>query len=163
MTNEELKEILLYNPDEGSFYIIRDSIPYRRVFPNEDGYIIFFRNSIRYKLRASRIAAELGWGTSLTKDKIVLHLNLDERDYRLKNLRIIPRKFRREIKEAQRNLNGVLRLEPHRTNAYSYVLYWKEGNKERSAVIEDVVTAKRLLAKLQLKFSKILSKHCLFD
>lgn len=163
MIHEELKDALAYMPEDGAFYILKDSVPYRRIFPNEDGYLVFFKNSVRFKLRASKIAAELGWGTTLTKDKIVLHLNLDQTDYRLKNLRIVPRKFRKEIKEAQRNLNGILRIEPHKTDAYSYVLCWKEGSKERKVVVQDIILAKKMLAKLQLKFSKILSKHCMFD
>jgi hypothetical protein len=160
---EQLKDILLYEPEKGEFFLLKQGNIHRKLFPNEEGYLVFFKNSVRYKLRASKVAVELGWGTTLHKDKVILHLNLNERDYRLVNLRIITRKVRMLIREAQRNLEGGLRIETNPSRPYTYLIVWKEDKKERATLVQDIIVAKKLLTKMKLKYSKILSKYCVFD
>ena len=46
---------------------------------------------------------------------------------------------------------------------FTYVLIWKENSKDRILVVQDIVVAKRMLNKLQLKYAKILNRHCIFD
>ena len=38
-----------------------------------------------------------------------------------------------------------------------------EDNKQMQQVVQDVVVAKRLFTKLQLRFAKLLNKYCVFD
>jgi hypothetical protein len=97
------------------------------------------------------------------KDKVVLHKNLNENDYRYCNLKLISKKTQNSIKEAYRNLNGYLKLQPHPKDMFSYVLIWKENGKDKILVVQDIVVAKRMLNKLQLKYAKILNRYCVFD
>jgi hypothetical protein len=46
---------------------------------------------------------------------------------------------------------------------FSYVLIWKENGKDKILVVQDIVVAKRMLNKLQLKYAKILNRYCVFD
>ncbi len=158
-----LKELLLYCALEGEFYILKDDKPYRRLFPDADGYLIFYKKGKKYKLKANRVAIELGNNLIVPKDKVVLHRNLDYNDYRLQNLRLITRKAFNSVKEAQRNLGGALRIVPHYQDMFSYTLCWREEGKDRVLVVQDIVVVRRLYNKLQLKYAKILSKHCVFD
>lgn len=158
-----LKELLLYCALEGSFYILKDGKPFRRLFPNEDGYLVFYKAKRKYKLKANRIAIELGNDLVVPKDKVVLHRNLDSTDYRLQNLRLVTRLVFNKIKEAQRNLDGNLKIVPHHQDMFSYVLCWREDGKDRVLVIQDIVVARRAYRKLQLKYAKTLSKYCVFD
>lgn len=150
----------------GSFFLLKTTAggtTKRQIFPNDDGYLLFYREATKYKLKANRLALELGTGKQIDSNKLVLHKNLDVNDYRLQNLCAVTRTVYKKVKEAHRNLNGALKLVPHPTDAFSYVVQWKEDNKQMQQVVQDVVVAKRLFTKLQLRFAKLLSKYCVFD
>jgi hypothetical protein len=163
MNMTQLKEIIDYDIFEGSFFILKNNCRYRRIFPNEDGYLIFYKDSKRLKLKANKLAIELVQNIIVQKDKVVLHKNLDETDYRYINLKLISKKTYNSIKEAHRNLSGALKLNPHAKDVFSYLLTWKENSKDKILVVQDIVIAKRLYTKLQLKYAKILNRYCVFD
>ena len=162
---EELKlsEMLYYEILTGKFFIKKNGDLVREIFPNEEGYLLFYRQGKRLKLKANKVAIELTSIEKITEDQAVLHKNLDENDYRLQNLRVISRTAYLAVKEAQRNLSGALKLTPHPEDMFCYILNWKENSKDRRKVIKDIVIAKRTYNKLQLKYAKILSKYCIFD
>lgn len=163
MLQNELLEMLHYDLAIGAFYIKKNNKVVRRIFPNEDGYLIFYRSGKRLKLKANRIAMQIITNETISDKYTILHKNLDDNDYRLQNLKVISRVTYNNIKEAHRNLSGALRLQPHSSDVFSYVLNWKENGKDRVQVIHDIVIAKRLYNRLQLKYAKILSKYCVFD
>lgn len=163
MNITQLKEIIDYDIFDGAFYILKNNCRYRRIFPNEEGYLIFYKDSKRSKVKANKLVIELVQNIIVQKDKVVLHKNLDENDYRYINLKLISKKVYSTIKEAHRNLSGLLKLQPHPKDVFSYVLTWKENSKDKTLVVQDVVIAKRLYTKLQLKYAKILNKYCVFD
>jgi hypothetical protein len=159
----KVKELIDYDILEGIFFILKNNIRYRKIFPNEEGYIIFYKQSKRIKLKANKVAIELVQNIIVPKDKVVLHKNLNETDYRYCNLKLISKKIHNTIKESYRNLNGYLKLQPHPKDMFSYVLVWKENGKDKILVVQDIVVAKRMLQKLQLKYAKILNRYCVFD
>ena len=159
----EVKELIDYDILTGDFFILKNNSRYRKIFPNEDGYLVFYKNARRIKLKANKVAIELVQNIIVQKDKVVLHKNLDETDYRYCNLRLISKKIYNSIKEAHRNLSGYLKLQPHQKDMFSYVLIWKENSKDKIIVVQDIVVAKRMYNRLQLKYAKILSKYCIFD
>jgi hypothetical protein len=158
-----IKELIDYDMIDGSFFILKNNIRYRKIFPNEEGYLIFYKQSKRIKLKANKVAMHLVQNIIVPKDKVVLHKNLNESDYRYCNLRIISKKTYNSVKESYKNLNGCLKLQPHYKDMFSYVLIWKENGKDKILVVQDIVVAKRMLQKLQLKYAKILNRHCVFD
>lgn len=159
----QIKDLVDYDILEGSFFILKNNSRYRKIFPNEDGYLVFYKNARRIKLKANRVAIELVQDIVVQKDKAVLHKNLNDADFRYCNLRLISKKIFNSIKESHRNLSGYLKLQPHPKDMFSYVLIWKENGKDKIIVVQDVVVAKRMYNKLQLKYAKILSKYCVFD
>ena len=163
MTQIELIEILHYDLSVGAFYIKKNNKIVRRIFPTEEGYLIFYKNGKRLKLKANRVALQIISDINISDKQTVLHKNLDDSDYRLQNLKIVSRVVHNNIKEAHRNLTSALKLQPHASDVFSYVLSWKENGKDRIQVIHDIVIAKRLYNRLQLKYAKILSKYCVFD
>lgn len=163
MTQIELIEILHYDLSVGAFYIKKNNKIVRRIFPTEEGYLIFYKNGKRLKLKANRVALQIISDINISDKQTVLHKNLDDSDYRLQNLKIVSRVVHNNIKEAHRNLTSALKLQPHTSDVFSYVLSWKENGKDRIQVIHDIVIAKRLYNRLQLKYAKILSKYCVFD
>jgi hypothetical protein len=159
----QVKDLIDYDILTGDFFILKNNKRYRKIFPNEDGYIVFYKDSKRIKLKANKSAIELVQNIVVQKDKVVLHKNLNETDYRYCNLRLLSKKTYNSIKEAYRNLSGYLKIQPHQKDMFSYVLIWKESGKDRILVVQDIVVAKRMYNKLQLKYAKILNKYCMFD
>lgn len=159
----QINDLIDYDILTGDFFILKNNIRYRKIFPDEDGYIVFYKDNKRMKFKANKIAIELVQSIVVQKDKVVLHKNLDESDYRYCNLKLLSKKTYNSIKEAHRNLSGYLKLQPHQKDMFSYVLIWKENGKDRILVVQDIVVAKRMYNKLQLKYAKILSRYCVFD
>lgn len=117
--------------------------------------------SVKYKL--DKLAYYLWTGTFPSENSKILHKNLDETDNRAINLLEVPRTVYNKIKEAEKNLDYGIRIANHPTDQLSHVLYWYENGAEKMKVVEDIVVAKRLKTKLQLKYSKFLTKYCIFE
>ena len=63
------KDFLLYDMHEGLFYIVKSKDKpesKRQIFPDEEGYLTFFRQGKKYKLKANKAAIELGTGVDIT-------------------------------------------------------------------------------------------------
>lgn len=156
------KDFIAYNLHEGSFKIKRNA-KYKELLPKEDGYLYFFYSGKKYKVRASKLAYELGTGNQVPKGKQILHKNLNKTDLRLCNLTLVTNKQMNQINEAHRNLTSDLKMQPHKQDFFAYVITWVEGNQTRHKVVHDVVNAKNFYIKLQLKFAKILGKYLVLD
>lgn len=160
---ERLNELLDYNPETGKVTIKKSG---RTLTADTDGLVVIFDSKSCPKVRKhklERIAYFLAFSVAPREDQRVLHKNLDSEDNRMQNLTLVSRSVFRQIKEAHRNLTGGIHLVPHATDQFSYILKWFEDGLEKSKIIQDIVVARRQQLKLQLKYSKILTKFCLFD
>ena len=155
------KDFLTYDIYQGRFYT-KKTKP-KEVKPDEDGYLIFFAQGKRRKAKANKLAYELGTNTIIPKGSSILHRNLDKQDYRLCNLLLVPNQVMQTITEAHRNLAGDLKVQPHHTDMFSYVVTWVEHRQQKQKVLHDIATARRLLVRLQLKFAKTLGKYLVLD
>lgn len=117
--------------------------------------------SVKYKL--DKLAYFLWTGIFPSENSKILHKNLDDNDNRASNLVEVSRGTYNKIKEAEKNLDYGIRIGNHPTDQLSHILYWYENGAERFKVVGDIVVAKRLKTKLQLKYSKFLTKYCIFD
>ncbi len=156
-----------YNANEGTFFVIGTG---KQVIPDIDGFCWHYsklgtenNKTKTIKIKANRLACLLGFGKAVRKDQRILHRNLIESDCRLRNLQVIPRKLYLVIEEARVNLDSKLRLVAHPNDQFSYFLHYRSEGRDKRELILDIVIAKKRLNKLQLKYSKILSKYCLFE
>ena len=159
---ERLKEILKYDPVTGKVCTLKA----RALTADQNGLVIVFDNqakkpSTKYKLE--RVAYFLAHDFFPREDQKVLHKNLDTQDNRAKNLLLVSRSVFRQIKEAERNLEGAIKIIAHPVDMFSYILLWFDKGVERSRIFGDIGVARRYQVKLQLKYSKILTKYCMFD
>jgi len=159
---KRLKELLDYDPLTGRVTTKKG----RLLVPDDDGLVVVFDNlavkrSVRYKL--DRIAYALAFNKYPTVEQKVLHKNLDPTDNSMKNLTVVAKLTYRLINEARRNIEGGIKITPHPTDQFCYVLSWYSNNKEVQKTISDIGVARLEQLKLQLKYSKILTRHCVFD
>lgn len=158
---ETAKALLTYDPSSGNITIIKTG---RVLTADEYGSVLVYDPSIRksHKIKIGKLAYLMGYGILPEKDERVLHKNLDETDCSLKNLAIVTAQEYKEIKEAYRNLSSAIRYNQHPKDQYSYILHWYEDGFAKTQVIHDAVNVKRAELALRLRFSKILTKYCIF-
>lgn len=159
---QRLRELLEYDALTG---VVSRRKTKRKLVADQDGLVIIYDNSNKrsYKLKLDRIAYCLGYGAMPRAEQRVLHKNLDAEDNRLINLVLVSRATFLKIKEADKNLSGGIRMQAHNQDQFSYTVHWYEKSIEKQKVVSDIVLARRLMLKLQLKYSKILTKYCVFD
>lgn len=162
MKPERLKELLTYDPLSG---IVCSRKSNRRLIADYDGLVVIFDpiEKKSYKLKLDRIACTLAFGTPPSDNKRVLHKDLNVSDNSLKNLSVVSRSVFLAVKEAHKNLTQIIRLVQHPTDQFNYVVHWLDKGQERQKVVHDITEAKRLVLRLQLKYSKVLTRYCVFD
>ena len=153
----------MYNPQNGEVRVRKSN---KLLIPDEGGLVYVFDSqgvpkSVKYKL--DKLAYFLWTGIFPSESSKILHKNLDDNDNRAINLLEVSRGTYNKIKEAEKNLDYGIRIGNHPTDQLSHILYWYENGAERFKVVGDIVVAKRLKTKLQLKYSKFLTKYCIFD
>lgn len=161
ITPERLRELLSYDPSTGVIKTKRQRV----LTADHDGLVVVFdgisKKSIKMKLE--RIAYTLAFGVAPKETHRILHKNLDLNDNRLANLQQVSRELFIKIKEAHRNLSTGIKVVAHPTDQFSYNVFWYEQGVEKCKLIQDIGLARRFQVVLQLKYSKILTKYCLFN
>lgn len=162
MQLQRLQELVRYDPITGHLYNVKSS---RLMLPDNERCVSVHdpKTKQKSKIKVSKLCWMLGNAKVLRSDQRILHRNLKDDDYRLCNLLALPRSVFSQLTEAQRNLGGHLKLNPHPEDQLSYVLTWREAGVDRKEVVHDIVTARQKLLKLQLRCAKLLSKYCIFD
>jgi len=163
MELERLKQLLRYDTLSGCVYLRKNN---RKLLPDQAGSIVVYdgeseRKINRFKL--STVAYALGFDRFPSKNQKVLHKNLDTNDNRLNNLQLVSSSVFRQIREAHKNLTTGIRIVPHSEDQFAYYLVWFSEGEEKRKVFYDIGTARKAQLKLQLKYSKVLTKYCIFD
>lgn len=161
----KLREILNYDPLTGA---ITNKKTKRLLQADHDGLVVVFCANTdgikkKHKLKLDRIAYALAFGITPREDKRILHKNLDTSDNRLNNIDLVTRTVFLLVKEAHRNLTQCIKITNHPNDQFNYVVHWMEKNQEKQKVVHDITAARRIMLSLQLKYSKILTKYCVFD
>jgi hypothetical protein len=156
---------LLYDHIQGSFWRLKlDSVGNlqqdRRLFPNEEGNISYFCAATRkpVKRKASVLAWEILYNCS-ARDLYILHRDLDESNLKGSNLFALNRKEYIRYKDCLSNVQGAIRLHPHPTDAFSYIVYHRRGNKLKQNTFKDIVSALRFKKKMLLFSLKVLGRY----
>ena len=162
LSPERLREILDYNQVTGVVSVRKSKRP---LFASTDGSASFTDPQAKklVKMKLDKIAYVLAYGKYPRRDQRILHRNLNEDDNSLVNLMLVHRNAFLQIKEAHRNLTSALKMKLSEHDQMSYVVTWTDNGAVMTRVVDDIVPARKLMLKLQLKFSKILGKYCIFD
>lgn len=162
LTVERLRELLSFNPITGE--LVFNSTGSVKV-PSEEGYIEIYDKQLKknHKLKADKLCWALAHGIRPRKGQYILHKDFNEHNNKLNNLLLVSRLVYFQLKEAYRNMTSGIKITPHETDQFTYVVSWYSGNILHKKTIGDLILARRFMVKLQLKYSKILTKYCLFE
>lgn len=166
MTLTELLPYLKYNPSTGELSTECQNTKnkkIRKLVPDETNRLITTVNGYKLKIKADRLIWFITHGVLPAKSDVIFHKNLDETDNRLNNLVLLTSKEYSSIIEAMKNISGALKLLPHATDMFSYVLYYRLKGRLKSEVIQDITVAKKKLTRMQLKYVKLISKYTVSD
>lgn len=158
---QSINDVIEYDKFTGRFYAKTQKR--KELHVNEDLYILLHHKHKRWKVKASKLAYELGTQTKIPEGYVVLHRNLDKQDFRLCNLMLVPNTVMQQITEAHRNLSSDLKIAHHPKDIFIYVVSWVEQRQQKRKVVHDVVAARQLYTKLQLRYAKILGKYLVLD
>lgn len=153
-----LYSVLKYEASTGNLYVCSAG-KQRRLFPNESGMIDTTIQGKKLKSKLNKIIWELVHNKEVPIDHVVFHKNMQENDYRLSNLQLLPKKTYNTIMEAMKNLSGALRIIPHPTDAFSYILEFKDKGRQKREVLYDISVARKKLLKMQLRYIKIVGRY----
>ena len=95
----------------------------------------------------------------IAKGFVVYAKNLNNRDIKGINIGIVDRETYRSINDALKNTNGAIKATPHKTDAFSYVVRYRENGKNKSIITHDIIGAMKIKRKILLKSLKILEKY----
>lgn len=162
MQLDRVRELLSYEPLSGVVSVKRSNRP---LYADTAGYALVYDKLAKkqYKIKLDKLAFMLAFGKVPRKDQRILHKNMQEGDNRIVNLGLVSRSLFRQIKEAYRNLTEGIDIAPHEQDQFSFYLYWYEDGKKQRRIVEDIVSVRKLALRLKLRYSKLLSKYCVFD
>lgn len=152
-----------YNPNTGELFVLKNSKPYRKIYANEDDTVIISINKTQIKMKYDRLVWCIFHKVLLKPTEVVFHKDLDQNNNRINNLCIISKSLHAQILEAMKNLSGTLRLIPHQTDAFCYVLEYKDKGRLKREVISDIVIARKKLLKMQIRYIKFVSQYVLTE
>ena len=157
-----LYSVLKYEALTGNLYVCIGE-KQRRLFPNESGMIDTSIQGKKLKGKLNKIIWELVHKKPIPADHVVFHKNMQENDYRLLNLQLIQKSVYNTIIEAMKNLSGALRILPHPTDAFSYILEFKDKGRLKREVLYDISVARQKLLRMQLRYIKIVGRYVVTD
>ena len=158
---------LAYDYIEGKFYKIASLEP----FSIERELLADLNANLSYKCNISgalvkknaKILAYEVLHDCFVVGKTVYFKDLNTSNFKGSNLGCIRKEEYLRLKDALRNLNGFLKIVPHKTDAYVYVVKYRNNSKVCSIICHDIIQAHKIKRRIQIKSSKILSKYLTSD
>lgn len=130
------------------------------ILPDDTQDFNVLKDGVRVKMRYNKVVWFVVHGHIPEKDEFLWHKNLNTLDCRIENLRLLDRETHLKVKEAQRNLNQYLKYYKSKKDALSYILEYRINGRPKKEVHHDLGLVQRRFRRLQLIFTKVLSKYC---
>ena len=146
-----------FNHIEGKFYRIDND---KLLKIDDEGYLLY-RYNINERL-LKRKAINVAWEfmyEKIPEKKIIFPKDFNYKNCSGYNLICVSKKVFQTITDAYRNVNGEIKLIPHKTDMYSYVVKYRKNGTTSTIKYHDIVQALKTRDKLLLKSMKILGKY----
>lgn len=148
------------NQNIDEIHLFVDILTERELYVDETGYLSYKCNisGALVRKKAIILAFEVLHDT-LTTGKKTYFKDLNTNNYKGSNIGCVDKDEFVKIKDSLRNLNGFLKVQPHKTDAYVYVVKYRQSGRSCTKLCHDIVQALRFKRRILLKSSKILSKY----
>ena len=158
---EKLRELVKYDSQTGEF-TKKSGKP---LVPDFSNLLHIYDPETRKvtKMKADLVAWVLFYDELPIAGARILHRNMQESDSRINNLILVSSEEYKQVQEAYLNLTEDIQLLLHPKDKFSYVVQYRENGVLKKKVIKDSEVAKKFVLKLKLKYSKILTRCCIFD
>ena len=157
---------LMYLFLSGHFYRLSDNPEKtRRIFPDENGLLNYycFKEKKSIKKKAITLAWELLNSKKLPSNSINYFKDLNPENYKGSNIGIISKANYKKLKDALYNLEHGVKLIPHKTDAFVYILKYKSDGKLLQTTFHDISTALKMKRRIIFKSSKTVTKWVVSD
>jgi len=159
ITPERLRELIEYDKENGILIVRKTG---RKTFPDENGTLIVFDKK-SYRFKYEKLCVALLNGKYLEPNERVLFKNMQKDDFRAINLKVVTKEEYLLVKEAYRNLTSGIRYDHHHKDKLQYVVQYYEDGTLKHQIIADLGKVKNVIRELRVKYSKIITKYCIFD
>ncbi len=159
MQDYKLEDLFEYDMQNNALFVLKNKVRHRQVFPDENMNICVLADNIKIRMKYSILVWSVVHKRRLKPNEVIFHKDLDESNNCIYNLVVMTKKERFKIKEGLKNITGTLRLLPHPSDSYRYILEYRENGRLRRETFEDIVPAKKKLARMQVKIIKFLGKY----
>lgn len=152
---------LMYVFSTGQFYRLSDNPENtRRIFPDENGLLNYycFKEKKSIKKKAITLAWELLNCKSLPNNSINYFKDLNPENYKGSNIGLISKVNYKKLKDALYNLEHGVKLIPHKSDMFVYILKFKSEGKLVQTTFHDISLALKMKRKVILRSSKIITK-----
>jgi hypothetical protein len=160
---KRLQELYSYDLQLGE---IRNRVNNRRILPDPDnGSVVCYDSltGLRKKMLYRNLAYALGGGKFIPTQHKILPLDLDDKNIKFNNLKLVSQGIYWDIKIALRNLLGELKITQHPTDKNAHVVQWVTRKQHRTVVTYDIGNAEALKHEKALEFSKVVNQHIRSD
>jgi len=153
---ENNKQEVLRILDDG-----RTLVKGRIVVPDMDGFLKFTCTVAErvIKLKAIRVAYEMFHNTKRPNGMIVYPKDMNETNLRINNIGVLSVELWSTVKDAVHNISGGIKITPHSTNAYSFVLTYRKNGRNVQRTTHDITKALQLKRKITIESYKIATKY----
>lgn len=151
----------IWNKVEKVFYRLKSDYEIdKKIFPNEDGFMIYLCSITKkqVKKKSSTFLYEF-FNEKLKEDQIVVFKDLNSTNYVPENIFVMQKSDYKILRDSIDNLEGAVKIKPHKTDAFSFIVYYKMNQKTHKKTCHDIVTAQRIKKIILYKSSKFLNKH----
>lgn len=153
---KELRDIFMYIPSTGEVYINKKNQT-KKILPDEDGNLNVVVDKKRIKMKYSFFVWCLISGAKPNKNETIWFKDLDQNNFAFNNLMLVQKDLYSKLIEAMKNLSGDIKLYPHPSDGFSYVLEYRQGGRTKKDVYGDITIARKEQVKLKLSCAKFLS------
>lgn len=149
------------NPLTGDFYRLdSEGNVVRRVFPDEDDFVlVYLKDERKTKRRSMKLAWEISNNKKLPTNHVVYSKNLDNSDRCAFNLGIINKINYRKLRDCIRNLEGALKLSNNPDKPHCVTLSYYQDSRKVKRQFDDVVIAKKVKSTIFIFCARFIAKY----
>jgi hypothetical protein len=126
-----------------------------------EGFIIYVCvcSGKTIKLKAIRVAYEMFYNCKRPNGMVIYPKDLQNSNFKIANIGTVNAAVWQNIKDAVYNIRDGIKIKPHPTNAYTFVVKYRQYGRVMQKTVHDITQALQFKRNLIIKCSKIVTKY----